>query len=419
MIDMPQFSIKKAILLWLCFLSFSHFAHAGAKTDVPKQKLDDIHERIESLKKELDNSKEAHAEAADELKQSEQAISEANRKLYELRLQHQKSRDSLSTLAKQKEHLENTTQSQQTLLGNQLYQQYLHGKQNYLQVVLQQQDPSKIAREVHYFSYISKARAELIHAVQNNLSQVMRLNQETTKTIQTLAELKAQKEREQAELQAQKQERSKTLKQLSAQISAQRGEIDKLKRDEKRLSDLIERLARTPPKAKSKRQIAKRTPVQEPSEPVASTSVGNNEAEPNASLDGSRFASLRGKLNLPVRGEVTNRFGAARQDTGVSWKGLFIKAGEGNEVKAIAAGRVVFADWMRGFGNLLIVDHGDGYMSLYGNNQTLLKQAGDTVKGGDAVAAVGNTGGNASAGLYYELRHQSKPVDPLVWSVMR
>jgi septal ring factor EnvC (AmiA/AmiB activator) len=148
-------------------------------------------------------------------------------------------------------------------------------------------------------------------------------------------------------------------------------------------------------------------------------SVARNETLPSNAFDGGDFAALRGKLNLPVRGDVTNRFGATREDTGVSWKGLFIKSAEGSDVKSVASGRVVFADWLRGFGNLLIIDHGDGYMSLYGNNQAILKKVGDTVKGGDTVASVGNSGGNETSGLYFELRYQSKPFDPLSWSVVK
>ena len=117
---------------------------------------------------------------------------------------------------------------------------------------------------------------------------------------------------------------------------------------------------------------------------------------------------------MPARGVVSNRFGSPRQE-GSTWKGLFIRAGAGSEVKAIAGGRVVFADWMRGFGNLLIVDHGSSYLSIYGNNDALLKQLGDTVKGGDTVASVGNSGGNPESGLYFELRHRGQPLDPLKW----
>jgi septal ring factor EnvC (AmiA/AmiB activator) len=120
-----------------------------------------------------------------------------------------------------------------------------------------------------------------------------------------------------------------------------------------------------------------------------------------------------------VRGELGNRFGSPRSDGGPAWRGLFIAAPAGEEVRAIAAGRVVFADWLSGFGNLLIIDHGGAYMSLYGNNEALYRQVGDTIRGGDPIAAVGNSGGNANSGLYFEVRHQGKPLDPLNWVTVR
>ncbi|MEP7371060.1 MAG: peptidoglycan DD-metalloendopeptidase family protein, partial [Nitrosospira sp.] len=134
-----------------------------------------------------------------------------------------------------------------------------------------------------------------------------------------------------------------------------------------------------------------------------------------ASTHGSPFSSLKGRLSLPVRGELANRFGSPRADGGITWKGLFIRSATGGDVKAIAGGRVVFADWLRGFGNLMIVDHGSSYMSLYGNNETVHKKVGDSVRGGDTIATVGNSGGNPESGLYFELRHQGKPFDPLNW----
>jgi septal ring factor EnvC (AmiA/AmiB activator) len=130
---------------------------------------------------------------------------------------------------------------------------------------------------------------------------------------------------------------------------------------------------------------------------------------------GAPFEQLKGRLHVPVRGQVTERFGSPRADSGLSWRGLFIEAPAGREVKAVAAGRVVFADWLRGFGNLLILDHGDGFMSLYGNNETLMSQVGEPVRSGDTVATVGSTGGNTASGLYFELRYQGKPFDPLGW----
>jgi septal ring factor EnvC (AmiA/AmiB activator) len=191
---------------------------------------------------------------------------------------------------------------------------------------------------------------------------------------------------------AEKAERQRTFGKLAARITAQRREIGAMQRDEKRLSQLIERLARI---------VSSDKPV----------SRGLAAALPEP----GRFAALRGRLRLPVRGEVSNRFGAPRHDSGVPWKGVFLRAAEGSEVRAVADGRVVFADWMRGFGNLMIVDHDDGYLSIYGNNEALLKQIGERVGGGESLATVGSSGGNTQSGLYFEIRHKGRAIDPLTW----
>jgi septal ring factor EnvC (AmiA/AmiB activator) len=130
---------------------------------------------------------------------------------------------------------------------------------------------------------------------------------------------------------------------------------------------------------------------------------------------GLDFHRLKGKLALPLTGEILHKFGQNRDGGGPAWKGLFIRARQGQEVRAVGSGRIAFADWLRGFGNLLIVDHGDGYLSLYSNNESLYKQPGEPVRAGDVVAAVGATGGQDEPGLYFELRHQGKPFDPLTW----
>ena len=298
-------------------------------------------------------------------------------------------------------------------------------------MLLQNQDPSKIARDLHYYAYVAKARAKLIAQMQGNLTQVAKLNDETTVALNQVVELKKQQELERLQLQAQKQEKSKVVKNLSSQITSQRNEISKLTRDEKSLSQLVERLAKIIPKTNLRKAKPAKNNSNKVSEPTnknqtedspqatENNSIASNNELPSQAFSGVDFASLKGKLRLPVRGEVTNRFGASREDSGVSWKGLFIKSVEGSEVKSVASGRVVFADWMRGFGNLIIIDHGNGYMSLYGNNQAVLRKVGDEVGGGDAIAAVGNSGGNPVNGLYYELRKQSKPFDPMSWSVVR
>jgi len=198
------------------------------------------------------------------------------------------------------------------------------------------------------------------------------------------------------------------LAQLAAKISAQRKEVSTLEENEKRLTRLIERLARMArPKEPDKGDKPK--PGEKPKPPGI-----RNDAVPEPGLAGV-FAALRGKLRLPARGELSNRFGTPREDGGTTWKGLFIRAPQGEEVKAVAPGKVVFSDWMRGFGNLLIVDHGGEYLSIYGNNETLFKQAGENVASGDTLGRVGNSGGNPETGLYFELRYQGKPFDPLTW----
>jgi murein hydrolase activator len=395
--------------------STSNFA--AKKIDAAKEDLSDLHEKIDALKKELDSKQEAHKDATDALKDSETAISSANKKLREINQKQNKNKNTLSTLKKQSLSLNDSLSEQQKKLSSLLRQQYMHGKQSYTQLILQNKNPSEIARDVKYFSYIAKQHAAVIDDMQGSLQKVKALNNKTAAALQEVAELKAKQEAEKKELEQQKQQKSKVVKTLSSEISAQRGEIKKLSRDEKNLSNLVERLAKIIPKKTkkiTKKKINKpaNNADEKPNDVVASV-----EETPSNDYAGVNFSALKGKLRLPTRGELMNRFGGKREDTGITWKGLFIKATEGTDVKTIASGRVVFADWMRGFGNLIIVDHGSGYMSLYGNNQAVLKSVGDEVSAGDAIASVGNSGGNESTGVYYELRKNSAPFDPLSWSV--
>lgn len=406
---------------------------AAKQADAAKADLKDVHKKIESLKKELDASTDAHKDAADALKASETAISQAQKKLHEINRKQQQNTAALTQLKQQSLKVGDALAQQQQQLSKLLYQQYVHGNQSYTQLMLENKDPSSVARDLKYFAYIAKARSELITDMQGNLTKIQTLNDTTATKLAEVAALKAKQEAERKALLQQKQEKAKVVKSLSQKIAAQRNEISKLKRDEKNLSSLVTKLAKIAAAQKKKRlaqQKAKAKAKTKASQPATSSQkpannqpdnqvMARNETLPDNDVDGIRFASLRGKLRLPVRGEVSNRFGAVRADTGVSWKGLFIKAKEGNEVKSIASGQVVFADWMRGFGNLIIVDHGSGYMSLYGNNQALLKNVGENVSGGDTIAAVGNSGGNESHGLYYELRKNSVPFDPLSWSSLR
>jgi murein hydrolase activator len=395
-------------LVTLSLLGVVSVSFADNKTEAAKKDISGIQKKINEIKQKLNKSEEEKHDVTDALKKSETAISLANKELYKIKQEQKENESKLNQLKEQSLSIGEKLAQQQKQLGKLLYQQYAQGNQSYTKLILQSKSPSQISRDLKYQSYISKAHTKLIDDMQNNLNEIKQLDAQTTSALQRVAQLKAQQENERKKLQQEKSEKALVLKKLSKEIAAQRGQIKKLKRDEKRLSQLVIKLANI---AKKQRQKANQ---QKPSEVVT-----DNNQTPDNRYAGKKFASLKGKLKLPVQGQVTNQFGGKRKDSGITWKGLFIRANEGASVKAVATGRVVFAEWMRGFGNLIIVDHGSGYMSLYGNNQTILKNVGEDVNGGDSIAAVGNTGGNESNGLYYELRNNSVPFDPLKWSSVR
>jgi septal ring factor EnvC (AmiA/AmiB activator) len=189
------------------------------------------------------------------------------------------------------------------------------------------------------------------------------------------------------------------VQRLAGEIARGRREIGRLKRDEARLAKLVQEITR----ALASRAERDRRGGQ------------SIDSVADASVSSLPFANLKGRLKLPVRGELSGRYGGAREESGATWKGLFIRAVTGETVHAVADGRVVYADWLRGFGNLLILDHGKGYMSLYAYNEALLRKVGEKVRGGDPLAQVGASGGSADSGLYFELRRDGKPFDPMAW----
>jgi len=366
-------------------------AHASKQDD-----LENLRRRISSLQQELEKTSESKSEVADALRESERAISNSNRKLAELELQQHEARDTLGRLQSQSRQLEGDIQSQQVLLGKLLYQQYLGGKQEYLKLLLNNRDPNQTARDVQYYEYIARNRAIWLRTLRTNLEQLHTVADQTKEKSAEISVLQTAQNSQKRTLERDKLTHQKVLKKIALQLKQQRREIGRLQRDENRLAQLVEKLSRMLAQPKSK-------------------GLFSNNSLPDDRFDGSPFELLKGKLALPVKGEVSNKFGNTRPDSTVQWKGLFLRANANQPVKAVAAGRVVFADWLRGFGNLLILDHGKGYMSLYGNNETLYKQVGDVLRGGDVIAAVGNSGGNEESGLYFELRHEGQPMDPMKW----
>jgi septal ring factor EnvC (AmiA/AmiB activator) len=376
----------------LALLVFALPALAG-----PKDELRNLRDRIESLKKRLAESEESKAEVADALRESERAISETQRKLYLLSGQRRGVNSALSRLQAQAAEVQASIAAEQATLGRLLYRQYVSGQSDAIMLVLNLENPNEIARQLHYLGYVSRARADLIASLRANLANLQALSGETRRKSAELRALEKEEARQVRSLETQKAEHQMVYERVSGEVAKSRMQLTTLKRDEERLTQLIERLAKESGRKKPGKRSAGRAPT-------------------DADSGSGPFRGLKGRLHLPVIGELAGRFGSPRRDSGLSWKGLFIAAKHGQEVKAVAGGRVVYADWLRGFGNLLILDHGDGYMSLYGNNESLLRQVGEEARAGDAVASVGNSGGNPDSGLYFELRYQGKPFDPLPWT---
>ncbi|MHB0925558.1 MAG: murein hydrolase activator EnvC family protein [Gallionellaceae bacterium] len=361
-----------------------------------QDELGNLRKRIAAMQREMDKTSESKSEAADALRESERAISDSNRKLAELAEQQRAADKKFNELQQQERRLIGSMAEQQVLLGRLLYQQYLGGKQEYLKLLLSNHDPNQVSRDLQYYKYIARSRATWLAALHDNFAALNAVSTATREQRVELKSLRAEQSAQKKALEKEQHARQRVLGKISQQLRQQRREINRLQHDENRLAKLVERLTKMLAQPKT-------------------NSLFRNDNLPDNRFDGSPFDQLKGKLTLPVKGEVTNQFGAPRPDSTVLWKGLFLRTSAGQAVKAIATGRVVFADWLRGFGNLLIIDHGKGYMSLYGNNETLYKQVGDVLHGGDIVAAVGNSGGNEDSGLYFELRHESKPLDPIKW----
>jgi septal ring factor EnvC (AmiA/AmiB activator) len=257
------------------------------------------------------------------------------------------------------------------------------GRDELFKLLLSQESPAALGRMLVYFDYYHRARSARIDTVAGELERLAALEQETTRIASELAALEAAQAREVAALERSRDDRRAAITKLDADIKDRSAAVAKLRAEEQRLAELVKRL----------------------SEVMAGFPVDADEP----------FARLKGKLAWPVQGRLGGDFGQPRGAGPVKWNGVLLEASAGTPVRAVYHGRVAFADWLQGLGLLVIVDHGGGYMSLYGHNGALLKESGDWVEPGEVIAQVGDTGGQARAGLYFEIRFNGEPVNPHPW----
>ncbi|MEW4367747.1 peptidoglycan DD-metalloendopeptidase family protein [Aliikangiella sp. GXAS 306] len=364
----------------LLSISFSVFANNSEQN---QQQLEKLKKEINNLQKNLKSKQKKQSQAISNLKKAETQIATASKILRSTNRKLTQKEKDLRQLRTQQSSLNKTKQQQKAALASQIKSAFVNGRQEYLKLLLNQEDPEALGRMLVYYDYLNKARSEKVAKLQTTLHQLKNIDLNIQKEIQQLTLLKQDQEQETEKLKKLKTQRQSLVNQLAQEIKSETAKLNELKNNAKELQELIDS-------------------VQQAIDSIDFTQP----------LEG--LSALKGKLHWPTRGKTIQSYGS-RLAEGLRSNGVVISNKEGAPVNAIHYGRVVYADWLRGFGLLVIIDHGKGYMSLYGYNQALYKQVGDWVESGEAIATVGQSGGKHEPGLYFELRHQGKPFNPKRW----
>ncbi len=352
--------------------------------EAQRQKLRD---RIQTLQESLDDTRGRRDTVREEVRDLERRIGELLRTLRDLDARVRADDRKLGQLRDRARHERQNLGLHKATLERQVRAAYMMGQQEYSKMLLNQQDPASVARVLTYYQYLNRARTERINTIKSSLTRLNALEDEIREHNRALTTLRQDQQQKKETLQTARARRSGLLVSLNRQVRGQTQEIERLHADEKRLGRLLNEL---------------------------------NSVLPDAPLPrGARLADMRGRLPLPTKGRVVARYGEQMNIGHLKWRGLFIAGREGQDVISVSRGRVAYADWLRGFGLLLILDHGDGYMTLYGHNQSLLKEVGDWVDAGAVIASLGSTGDAPQPGLYFEIRYRGEPRDPMIWCKTR
>jgi murein hydrolase activator len=381
--------MKAACLCLMLVLATStvHGTDAPDPRELAKQ-LKALETEINKFKAELKSTEGERSALERTLSDTEKQISELLKKVDQIQQQMTRGEARVSALRADQAQLEVGKREQQQMIAKQVRAAYEIGNQEYLKMVLNQEDPNRIARMMTYYDYFNRARAKQVTAFRETINALEATKRDITRQQLDLAQSRLSMDQEKATLDTVQADRATTLVALTAEIARTGTEIENRLRDRERLEALLAKI--------SERVAALPTPT-----------------------DSMPFGDRKGKLILPVEGTIANRFGSTRNGGKLKWDGIFIEAASGAPINAVHYGRVVFSDWLRGFGLLLIINHGDGFMSLYGHNQVLYRETGDWVTAGEVIATVGNSGGQDRSGLYFEIRQAGTPTDPQIWCQAR
>jgi len=355
-------------------------APAVANEDRTKKDLSEVQNALEQSRAEYDAQRKKIAKLQKSLKSHELDIAK-NAKALNMAEQSVKETQQQQKQQQQKaEQLDKKHTEFQRILAAQIKSAYMAGGDDYSKMMLNQEDTAKFERTLSYYNYLNKARIEQIEELKELQQQIVQNQIELAKTEQKLVALHDEQKRRQTALVSAQKERQTNFKNLKAQLNGTKSSINYLKENQQTLITTIEEL----------------------------------EKEKTQKIELLGLNKSKGKLNWPSKGKLEHTFGQ-RKHGGIDWKGVLIGAKEGANINSVQNGQVVFADWLKGYGWVIVIDHGEGFMSLYGHAQTLLKDVGDMVREGETLALVGQSGGQASSGLYFEIRHKGRAVNPVKW----
>jgi septal ring factor EnvC (AmiA/AmiB activator) len=372
-----------ALTLALAALLLFAPALSADEQDLKEKELAKLRESISALRQDLKSDRSRHSQLQEDLERIERRLGRTSAELRTLKGKLRRQGEKLAKLEARRDRLEATLGDQRGYLARQVRAAYAMGRQEYVKILLNQEDPAALGRVLAYYDYLNRARSHRIQDILDTLEELDSVKRRIARETERLTVLRASRKAQLTELEHSRAARTELMARLERQLSSKGARLEGLLADEKELQQLLEALAH------------------------ALTDIPDK--------PGRTFAELRGKLQWPTRGSRLASFGTPRASGKVHWRGVLIRAAEGQPVRAVSHGRVAFADWLRGYGLLVIIDHGDGYMSLYGHNQTLYKETGDWVEADEVIATVGNTGGQDQTALYFEIRHNGQPTDPAQW----
>ncbi len=352
--------------------------------DKMKSQLYSIDRQIADVEKTVSQEQFQYEQAEKELRQTDLTLSQITKALHDSNQQLQLQTTKLILLKQQQNVYEQSLIQQQTELAAQIRTMYLIGKQDYFKLLLNQQDPSAISRNMTYFQYLNESRLDLIGNLNHTLEQVQKNQQAIVNETQAIAALQNDQKKQQEQLAEVRQSRQKVLSHLHLTLDTDKQQLNLLSSNRNNLQNLIRQL---------QTDTAQSSPTTMP----------------------VPFARLRGSLPWPTQGAILSHYDTPISGSELTSTGVELQAPEGQGVYAVYPGRVLFSSWLKGFGLLLIVEHGDGYMTLYGHNQSLFKKTGEEVNAGELIAHVGDSGGAARTGLYFEIRHNGQPINPELW----